>query len=197
MAGMMMQPPGGPAQPLDTAQTAAQPQTGGTDPDEQTFAMLVAGLREHVFGAGEQGIVKAMTEADDPGRVLGEIVFALVREAAKQAEKAQRELDMDILMGVATELIDDITELMAGHGMQLEDKQREFALLYAQQLHVESSDPSDDERNAAKQSLAGMKESGEVDTAVEYVAKRGAEEGVDPFGMESQQAPGMMGQDRG
>lgn len=186
---------GAPAPGLDTAETAAQPQAG--DPDTETFETMVAGLRDHVFGKGEEPIVKRMQEADDPGRVMGEIVFALVSEAAKQAEQAGRELDMDILMGVATELIDDLTELMAAHGVELTDKQREYALLVAQQLHVESSEPSDDDRNIAKQQLAEFKQGGEMDSAVQYVQQRGAEEGADPFGVGEMQSarPGMMGKE--
>ena len=180
--GMMM----GGQPPLDTAETARQPQVAGGDPDEQTFALMVAGLRNHIFGKGEAGIVKAMQAADDPGRVCGEIVFALVKEAAEQATKDGRELGMDVLLGVATEVIDDIAELMAAVGQPMDDKQREFALLYAQQLYVESSNPSDDERNMAKQSLAQMHADGSVDQAVSYVQQRGTEAGVDPFGVGEQ-----------
>ena len=188
--GMMM---GGGQPPLDTAQTAGQPQVG-VDPDEQTYTMLVAGLRTHIFGKGEAGIVKAITNADQIGRVVGEVVFALVKEAATQASKANRDLDLDILMGVATEVIDDITELMAGHGVEISEKDREFALMYAQQLYVESSDPTDDDREAAKSLLRDLKQDGSVDQAVSYVQQRGAEEGVDPFGVEGDVGrPGMMG----
>lgn len=178
---------------LDTAQTATQPQS--QDPSAEVFATMTAGLREHVFGKGEQGIVEAMKSADDPGRVMGEIVFALVQEAAHQAEEQGAEMTMDILLGVATELIDDITELMDAYGMKLDDKQREYALLYAQQLYVDSSNPSPDERRAAQQDLAGMQQDGSLDTAVSYVQQRGTEAGVDPFGVNQmgEERPGMMG----
>lgn len=185
MAGMMGK--------LDDAATAKQPQESG-DADDKTFVTMVAGLREHIFGSGEQGIVKRMMEADDPGRVCGEIVFALVQEAAHQAAESQRDMSIDMLLGVATEAIDDISELMAAHGKPMDEKQREFALLFAQQLYIESTDPSDQERNAAKQELAQMHKGGEVDVATEYVQQRGAEAGVDPFGVsQMQDKPGMMG----
>jgi hypothetical protein len=201
MAGMM-QPPGSPdlmppqgapdqmpqAQPapddgggLDTAATAGAPQASNQDAD--TFATMVAGLRKYVFGPGEQGIVQGLMKADDKGRVLGEMVFSLVQEAAKQAKTSGRELDMDILMGVATELIDDITELLSAQGITIQQKEREYALLYAQQLYVQSYNPTDDDRNAAKAQLAQYQQSGDVNTAVKYVQQRGAEEGTDPFGV--------------
>lgn len=176
---------------LDTPDSAGLAQA--SDPDTQTFVMMVAGLREHVFGKGEAGIMRAMTQADDRGRVLGEIVFALVQEAAKQAKMAGNDLDMDILMGVATELIDDITELLAAHGITLQQKEREYGLLYAQQLYVENYNPSPDDRNAAKQQLAQYQQDGSLDTAVKYVQQRGTEEGTDPFGVAQMPGgPGMM-----
>lgn len=176
---------------LDTAQTAAQPQA--QDPDEEMFVVMTAGMRQHIFGKGEAGIVKRMQEADDPGRVMGEIVFALLREVGHQAEEQGKELVWDVLIGVATEMIDDITELMSAHGMDLTDQQREYALLYAQQLYVETYQPSTDERAAAQQQLGQFQQSGEFDQAVSYIQQRGMEAGVDPFGVE--QMPGGMMQE--
>lgn len=181
-------------QPLDTAETANKPQAG--DPDTVTFETMLAGLREHLFGKGEQGVVQQLSEAEDVAKKLGEVVFVLVKEGAKQAEESGAEMDMDILMGVATELIDDIAELMEAHGVPIDEKARGDALLYAQQFYVESADPSDDERNAAKQSLASMRQDGQVDEATSYIQQRGTEEGVDPFGVEEElppERPAMMG----
>lgn len=181
---MAMQPP------LDDPRSAKQPQA--VDSEDDVFGLMVAGLREHIFGKGAEGISKAVRDADDPGRVIGEITYALVKEAAKQVDERGLELTYDIVMGVATEVIDDITELMAAQGVEVTDKQREYALLYAQQLHVQSSDPSEDERNAAKQSLKNMKQGGQVDKAVSYVQQRGMESGVDPFGVRQMDGK-MMG----
>lgn len=176
---------------LDTAQTAGQAQA--QDPDEELFVRLTSALRQHVFGKGEQGIVEGLKAADDLGRVMGEMVFAMVREAAKQAQESGQELVWDVLIGVATEVIDDITELLAAHGMEVTDQQREYALLYAQQLYVESSDPSPEERDVAKQQLGEFKESGELDQGVAYIQQRGTEAGVDPFGVNTAK-PGIMGE---
>ena len=188
---------------LDTAATAGQPQVGGGNPDDVTFVTMVAGLRKHIYGKGEQGIVDLLSKTDpkDIGRVLGEVTFALVREAAKQASQAGRELGMDILMGVATEVIDDIVELMDAHGVQISDNDKQFALLYAQNLYQQMiGKPSPDEQNAAKQTLAQAKQDGTLNTAVSYVQQKGMEAGVDPFGVHQmkgggQQPPagGMMG----
>lgn len=181
---------------LDTAATANQPQVGGGNPDDVTFVTMVAGLRKHIYGKGEAGIVELLskTQPADMGRVLGEVVFSLVREAAKQATHAGRDVGVDILMGVATEVIDDIVELMDAHGVTISDNDKQFALMYAQHLYQQLlGTPSEDDRNAAKQALAQSRQDGTLDTAVSYVQQKGMENGTDPFGVKQmKQRPGMM-----
>lgn len=190
MAGMMMGGGGDPAaQPMDTAMTARQPQQ--VDPNDEAFATAVAGLREYIFGAGEAGIVQALSGADDIGRVMGEITYSLVSEAGHQAEEAGAAMVWDVLIGVATEVIDDLSELAMANDIEVTAKDQEYALLYAQQLYVESSDPSNEERQDAQMQLAEFQQSGELDEAVSYVQQRGAEEGADPFGVQSM-GGGMM-----
>lgn len=176
-------------QGMDDERTARMPQEA--DPDERMFAMLTGGLRRHIFGKGEAGIVEQMRNADDPGRVMGEITFVLVREAATQAQQKGHELAYEVLIGVATEVIDDITELMQAQGMQIDDRMKEYALMYAQQLYVENHQPSEDERNSAKQELAEAHQSGDMDQAVSYIQQRGMEAGADPFGV-NEMGAGMM-----
>lgn len=164
---------------LDTRATARAPQE--SDPADDLFGSMVASLRTHIFGKGEQGILRGLREAEDPGRVCGEMVFAMVQEVAHQAEAKGAELDYDMLIGVATEAIDDITDLAESSGLELSEQEREYALLYAQQLYVENQKPSDDQREAARQDLALMKREGMVDEATKYVQMRGEENGTDPF----------------
>lgn len=188
---------------LDTPQTARQPQA--VDPQDELFGTLVASLRNHIFGKGEGGIARALGEAapDDIGRVIGEMTFAMVQEVAHQAEERGAQLDYDMLIGVATEVIDDVVELAAASGIEVPDEQREFALLYAQQLYVESQSPTDDQREAARQDLAMLKRDGEVDAATEYVQMRGAQHGADPFDVAGRDGgpagarPGLMGEEGG
>lgn len=169
-----------PDQNLDTAATARAPQA--TDPQEEYFGMLVAALRNHIFGKGEQGIVRAASEADDVGRVVGEMVYVMVAEAIHQLEaKGVKDLDYDMVLGVATEAIDDIAELLEASGVLFDQQAREYALLYAQDLYVQNQNPSDDQRKAAAQDLAALKQDGAVDQATTYVQKVGMENGTDPF----------------
>lgn len=181
------------ARMMDDAQSAKQPQVA--DQDAEVVVRIVAGLRNHIFGKGEEGIVNRLRESgDEIGRVVGEIVFTLLKEAAAQAVKAGNEITVDLMIVAATELIDDLTELMAAHGRQLTDKQREYALLVAQQLYLESTEVSEDDRLAAQQQLGNYKQGGQLDKAVSYVQQRGMEAGSDPFGVSQMPSkPGMMG----
>lgn len=176
----------------DAAQRARQPQE--VDPDDELFGSLVSGLRAHIFGQGEASIIEQLQQADDIGRVMGEITFALLRESMQQAQDQGAEPVWDVLIGAATEVIDDLAELATAHGLKVGDREREYALLFAQQLYVETSNPSPDERQAAQQQLGELKQGGEFDQAVSYVQQRGTEAGVDPFGVEQMQ-PRMMGQE--
>lgn len=168
-------------QMMDTAQTARQPQA--SDPQEALFGKMVAALRNHVFGKGEDGITSALEQAepDSFGRIIGEMVFVMVQEMAKQAEDKGQPAEYDMLLGVATEVIDDIAELAEANGIEIPDDQREFALLYAQQMYVENQGPTDGQRREAQQDLAVMKRDGMLDEATKYVQMRGAEAGADPF----------------
>lgn len=182
---------------LDTQATARGAQT--SDPQEEYFATLVAGLRNHIFGKGEGGIVRQLSQAEDVGRVLGELTFALVSEGVHQLEaKGVREIEYDMVIGVATEVIDDIAELMEAQGKPIDQQTREYGLLFAQQLYIDNQRPSDDQRKAASQDLAMLKQDGAVDTAVKYVQQTGAENGTDPFdvaGMDGgpKKSAGLMG----
>ena len=194
----MSRPPEQMQPQLDTAETAGQAQVP-TDQETAVFEQMVAGLRDHVFGKGEKGIVErlgASNTQEELTRSLGQTVFILVQEAAHQAEQAGVELDMDMLMGAATQLIDDIGDLMEANGKPIPEDVRGDALLFAQQLYVESSNPTDEDREAAKMDLAEQRTSGQLDEAVSFVQQRGAENGADPFDVGNMpKRPAMMGQE--
>ena len=186
---------------LDDPHTAKQPQS--VDPQDDLFGKMVSAMRNHIFGKGEGGIMRGLQEGgqENAGRSIGEMVFALLQEISHQVTQHGGELEYDTLIGVATEAIDDIVELAEANGYDVPDEQREFALLYAQQLYVENQDPTDDEREVAKQDLAQLKQGGDVDQATEYVQMRGAQAGADPFdvaGMGEGESgggrPGLMGE---
>lgn len=192
----MSMPPQQMQQQLDDERSAKQSQV--PDNDEVVYEQMVAGLRNHVFGKGEQGIVDRLsssTSAAELTKAIGETTFILVQEAAHQAEENGVEFDIETLMAVATQLIEDISDLMEGHGKPIPEEVAGDAMMMAVQLYVESSNPSDEERAAATQQLAMQREDGSLDEAVTFVQKRGMENGADPFGTEQMATrPGMMGQ---
>lgn len=191
----MSRPPEQMQPQLDDQATAGQAQA--SDEETAIYEQMVAGLRNHVFGKGEAGIVERLSQSKSAGQLvqaLGETVFILVQEAAHQAEESGVPFDLDTLMGAATQLIDDIADLMEANGKPIPEDIRGDALMMANQLYVESSEPTDDEREAAKMSLAEQQKDGSVNEAVSYVQERGAMNGADPFGTEQMpRRPGMMG----
>ncbi len=161
-----------------------EPMEEEIDADTETVETMTAGLIKHIFGKGEEGIKEQLSKSQDLPRDIGSLAYTLVDAAADQATKAGREFDLDMLMGVVTEIIDSVMQLAEALGViddADDDELREFALMSAVEAYIASGEPSPDEVEAAKQMLAGMSESGDVDEAASTLKRMGASRGEDPF----------------
>lgn len=162
------------------------------DPATQTQEEMIAGLVEHIFGPAEPAMKKMIQESQDLGQDIGAATLSLMQVTADQAEQAGREFDMEMLLNVATEVIDAILELAAAMG-KIEDPEdedlRADALMTAVQGYLASAQFSPEEQEAAKQLLQQMTEGGEVDEAAGTISALGARRGVDPFADDEAAAP--------
>ncbi len=154
------------------------------DVDTETFEAMVAGLNRHIFGAAEADILRALRESQDIASDVGMMALTLVQTAAEQAEQAGREFDVDMLIGVATEVIDSLLEMAEAAKLIEDAKDEELledALFAAVQAYATTAEPNSDEAEAAQQMLQQMADDGMLDEAQGVVAKMGARHGVDPF----------------
>lgn len=161
-----------------------QPAGGQLDPDREIFEQIVAGLIKHIFGKGEEGIKAKLRESQDLPRDIGSLTFTMVEQATLQAKDAGVELDMDILMGVAAEIIDSLLQLAEAIGLietADDDDLREESMMSAVEAYITMANPSEEERQAAQQLLDQMSESGEVDEAASVIQQIGKKRGIDPF----------------
>jgi len=157
------------------------------DPSTELFESMVSGLREHIFGKGNEDIVGLLKDGADISDTIGETTYTLVQSAVEQVKASGGELDLDILLGVATQVIDDLIDLAESVGIEVNrDDDPEAALYSAIQAYLMNSNPDEQERASAQQILQQMKDDGDVDEAAGYIAERGRQVGVDPF---AQQAP--------
>lgn len=156
------------------------------DAETQTFETMLAGLLEHMHGPARKGIVKQLKSAkDDDGaaQVIGRIAYTLTAEAQKQALEAQQETDIDMLLGVVTELIDSLLRLSQSVGGRAkdDDETREKCLMYALQAYLTLANPSDEERQIAMEALQEMGANGMVAEGMSQIQGIGKRHGVDPF----------------
>lgn len=175
-------------------QQAAPPADGEAPaPEEQdTFDTMVAGIREHLFSEPvEKGVREQLRAASDIAREMGAITMVLCMEAGRQAQEVGAPVETDMLIGLATEIIDDL--LMIAEAMGLiesaeDDGLREEALMHAVNAYLQQANPTEDERGAAMQMLEMMMGDGEVDEAAGELQRMGAARGVDPMAEDEQPA---------
>lgn len=173
-----------------------QPQGAGVDVDTETFETMVAGLIEHIFGPAEKDMKSMLLNSKDVGQDIGAATLALVQSAAEQAGQAKRDFDLDMLLGVATEVIDSLMGMAESLGViesADDDDVRSDALLTAVNGYIATLEPGSEEREAAKQVLQQMMDEGMVGEAESTIAEMGKRRGVDPFaedeGLDQQPSP--------
>ena len=159
------------------------------DPDEALFEEISAGLITYIFGKGEQSISKQLMEAQELGDTIGQITMTLVKEGMDQASGAGKELDLDIIMGVATEVIDSLIQLADALKLDVGDVEQlqAHSLIAAVNAYIMTANPSPEEREAAMFMLEQMEQDGTVDEGADQLDQMGAEL---PPGMEPQ--PGQQ-----
>lgn len=172
------------AMPPEAPQEAPEEETEAVSPDEQeAFETMVAGLRDHIFGGGEQGIRDKLRQSEDVHGDVGNMALALVMEGAKQAEASGVDADFEMLMSVGSEIIEDLLEIADAMGVLdgVDDDDRMKAMFSAIRGYLASADVPEEEREAAKQQLQMMQADGSVDEVAGEIQRLGEKEGIDPF----------------
>lgn len=187
-----------PGSPQDLVEDRAEgemddPQAG----EQEVFEQMVSALRDHIFGAAEEGIRAKLRQSQDIHEDIGSMALAMVMEAAKQAGQSGIEVDFDMLMSVGTEVIGDLLDVAEAMGLlrKATDDDAMKATLSAVRAYLMSADVPPEEQEAARQQLQQMQVNGEVDEVAGEIAALGQREGVDPFA-EGEQVPArprMMG----
>lgn len=182
-------------------------QGGDIDPDEKTFEEFLAGVLEHIYGPGYEDISKQLRAGKDDdslAKIIGTVSYTLVAEGSKQAEQAQVDLDIDILLGVVTEIIDSLLKLAQKLKIKVkaESSVRERALIYTLHTYLTTANPSPEEQQIAQEALREMGSNGMVSEGVAQLHDLGEREGVDPFDQadagqpKPKQPPSLMGAPR-
>lgn len=159
---------------------------------DKLFETLLAGLLDWVWGKGKADIQRQIQQAtpDTLATIIGHITFALVQQGAEQAKAAGQTLDVDMLFGVATELIESLEKMAAAMNLQFDPQAVSLqALTQALNDYAESLPDGSAAQQEAKEALAQFSQQ-DMDTAASTLSEIGERHGVDPFG---QAAPAQGG----
>lgn len=182
-----------PGSPADIAEDRAEGEMDDqASPDEQAvFEEMVAGLRDHIFGAAEGSIRAKLRQSQDIHQDIGSMALAMVMEAGKQAGSAGIDADFEMLVSVGTEVISDLLEVAEAMGLidKVTDDDAMKAMMVAVRAYLMSADVSPEEQEAAKAALQQMQLDGSVDEVAGRIQRLGEQEGVDPFAEGEQVAP--------
>lgn len=180
----MPQPPQGP-----TAQTAPD---AGHDPGQQKlYDTLLSGLLEFVWGKGQPDIQRQLQRANQNtlAAIIGHVVFALMQQGVDQVEQRGFHLTADMLLGVATELIESLEKMAAAMNIQFDPKAVGLqALTQALTDYAQTLPPGSQAQADAKQVLQQFGQQN-LNAAAQTAQSIGQANGADPFAS----APGQAG----
>lgn len=176
-------------------QTVTPFPTGTTDmaSDDKLYQTILAGLLDWIWGKGQPDIQRQLQQAsqDTLPTAIGHIVFALVQEGSEQAHDAGHDPSMDVLLGVATELIESLEKMAAALGFQFDAQAVSMQALTTALTDYAHSLPDGSAAQKDAQDALRQLDPGDVRQAGQTLQQIGAQNGVDPFAQQQQQGQGM------
>ena len=144
---------------------------------------------DYIFGKGSDAIVEMMESSTDTSQSIATAAYKVVRSTAeKHKATAQVEMDMDMLLGVATECIDMVTEVaetsnqvVKGVNVQQikEDALLKLTALHGQQMEGEEGFTEEQQQMAATDLRDYMSDGG-TQKAFDKYNVRARAEGLNP-----------------
>ena len=147
---------------------------------------------DYIFGKGSKAIVEMLESSTDTSQTIANAAYKCVRSVAENHKAtAQVEMDMDMLLGVATECIDMVTEvgetgdqLIKGANVEQikQDALLKLTALHGQQIEGEDGFTTEQQEMASTDMRDYMSDGG-TQKAFDYVNKRATAEGLNPNDM--------------
>lgn len=172
--------------------------------DAETFESMVASLTEHLAGPAGDKLIKRLKTDERPARYAGVAVFQMVKAAADEAAAAQRPVSIELLLGVASDVIETIMRMAEAAKVKIGDPEDFMAeaMFSAVEAYGATAPQGSEEQEAAKAMLAEMQQDGTLDEGAAALQEMGQKAGVDPFApkqnpMAQGVRAGLMGQANG
>jgi len=127
-------------------------------------------VEQHIHGQGREEILAQLEQSPTPD-TIAKITHDLIMMMDGQASQRGAPLEMDVIMGVATETIDILVEILEAMGQAQGDPEdiREETLIKTLLLHMETIGDDPEEKAAAQQLLQGLMADGSVDMAMKHI----------------------------
>ena len=139
---------------------------------------LVSQVERHIHGRGRDEILQKL-EQNPTADTVAEVTHTTIMDIDTQAAQRGAPLDIEVLLGVATEIIDMLIEIMDAMGIQaVADELREESLIKVALLHMKTVEGDPEQVAAAEEMLATLVQDGTMDMSLNHISeKASAEEG--------------------
>ncbi len=133
---------------------------------------LNAQVSDQIHGPAREKILSQFEGSPD-AETMAEVTYRIVIDVDSQANSRGAPLGIDVLMGVATETIDTLIEMLQAMGVTLnEDEMREETLIRVVMLHGESVKDDPEEKAAAQELLAQLTDDGTIQGAMNHIGEK-------------------------
>ncbi len=152
-------------------------------PTGELLTQLVAEAVDYIHGKARDQVVEKLTASENMSETIAAVTYKLTRgllEKHKEQGLAM-DIEMDLAMGLATEVIDMQMEMLERIRPDLGEqsqKIREDSLLRTMMIHAEQMEGNPDAKADAETMMRGFIQDGTADVAFQYMNKRAAEEGL-------------------
>lgn len=148
---------------------------------------------EYIHGKGTKTLVDMLKNSTEQSATLASFAYMVVRQAAeKHQATATVEMDMDMLMGVATETIDMAYEVAEAAGQVIpgsdvkrgkEDTLLKLTVMHGENIKGDQPDYTPEQKQAAATDLRDYMSDGGTQKAFNYLNTRAKQEGLNPLDM--------------
>ena len=143
---------------------------------------LVSQIEKQLHGPKREQVLSTL-EQNPTADTMAEIVHTIIMDIDTKAADRKTPLDLDVLMGLATETIDMLIEILEAMGVQINaDEMREETLLKIVLLHMKSVEGDPEAMAGAQELVEAMTADGSMEDSMKHIAGK---EGVNPEQMQA------------
>ena len=129
-------------------------------------------VEKQIHGPQREQILKQL-EQDPSADSLAQFTYNTIVAIDNQASSRGAPLDIDVLLGVATETFDILIEILEAMGVQFNpDEMRDEALIKLIMLHMKAVENDPEEKAAAQELLMQLTQDGTMGASMDYIGNK-------------------------